>query len=44
MKLSAKTIEKLVGIITGDSKVSPYRSGPQLIAFFRDFGERDLYG
>ncbi len=44
MKLSAKTIEKLVGIITGDSKISPYRSGPQLIAFFRDFGERDLYG
>tara|TARA_R110000850_G_scaffold248819_1_gene373721 strand:+ start:1935 stop:3194 length:1260 start_codon:yes stop_codon:yes gene_type:complete len=44
MKLSAKTIEKLVGIIIGDSQVSPYRSGPQLIAFFRDFGERDLYG
>lgn len=44
MRLSAKTIEKLVGVITGDAGVSPYRSGPQLIDFFRDFGERDLYG
>ena len=24
--------------------MSPYRSGPQLIAFFHDFGERDIYG
>lgn len=44
MRLSAKTIERLVDIITGNSQKSPYRSGPQLIEFFRDFGERDLYG
>lgn len=44
MNLSARTIERLVDIITGDSQKSPYRSGPQLIEFFRDFGERDLYG
>lgn len=44
MKLTAKALEKLTEIITGNSKVSPYRSGPQLIEFFHDFGERDLYG
>jgi len=44
MNLSARTIERLVDIITGNSQKSPYRSGPQLIEFFRDFGERDLYG
>jgi len=44
MNLSAKTIERLVEIITGNTQKSPYRSGPQLIEFFRDFGERDLYG
>ena len=44
MRISAKTIERLIEIITGNTKKSPYRSGPQLIEFFRDFGERDLYG
>ena len=44
MNISAKTIGRLVDIITGNSEKSPYRSGPQLIEFFRDFGERDLYG
>ena len=44
MKISSKTMERLNDIITGNTKKSPYRSGPQLIEFFRDFGERDLYG
>ena len=44
MRISAKTIERLTEIITGNTEKSPYRSGPQLIEFFRDFGERDLYG
>ncbi|KZB66530.1 abortive infection family protein [Thalassospira sp. MCCC 1A02491] len=44
MKLTAKPLERLTGIITGDNNVSPYRSGPQLVDFFHDFGERDLYG
>ncbi len=44
MKLSTRAIEKLVDIITGNSQESPYRSGPQLIEFFYEFGERDLYG
>lgn len=44
MRLTAKTLEHLTGIITGDSQKSPYRSGPQLVGFFNDFGEGDLYG
>lgn len=44
MKLSARSLERLTEIITDNSQVSPYRSGPQLIEFFYDFGERDLYG
>ena len=44
MRISAKTMERLTEIITGNTEKSPYRSGPQLIEFFRDFGERDLYG
>ena len=44
MRISAETIERLIEIITGNTEKSPYRSGPQLIEFFRDFGERDLYG
>ena len=44
MKISSKTMERLNNIITGNTNKSPYRSGPQLIEFFRDFGERDLYG
>jgi len=44
MRLGAKSLEHLTGIITGDSQKSPYRSGPQLVGFFNDFGEGDLYG
>lgn len=44
MRNSAKTLQRLTEIITGNSGKSPRRSGPELIEFFRDFGERDLYG
>lgn len=44
MEISTKTIERLTEIITGNSKRSPYRTGPQLVEFFRDFGEQDTYG
>lgn len=44
MKLTSKSLEHLTEIITGDSQKSPYRSGPQLVHFFNDFGEGDLYG
>lgn len=44
MKLSAKTLERLNDIITGDTQTSPHRKGYQLVNFFNDFGEGDLYG
>ncbi len=44
VNLNNKSIEYLANIIAGEEGLSPYRSGPKLIAFFRDFGERDLYG
>lgn len=44
MRLTAKSLEHLTGIVTGDSRRSPLRSGRQLVDFFNDFGEGDLYG
>lgn len=44
MKLSEKTIKALEQIITGDSNISPYRSGPKLVDFFNGFGRNDVYG
>ena len=44
MRISAKTVKRLIEIITGNTEESPYRSDQQLIGFFRDFGERDLCG
>lgn len=38
MRISSKTIEKLVDIITGNTHKSPYRSGSQLIEFFMILG------
>jgi hypothetical protein len=40
MRLSATTIGALAEILLNE----PYRSGPALIEFFANFGERDLYG
>lgn len=47
--IDAKTIESLQKLITGDiinndSPLSPYRSGPDLINFFNQFGRKDTYG
>lgn len=44
MLLSAKTLDQLNNIITGDKNTSPYRKGYQLVNFFNEFGESDLYG
>lgn len=43
MRVSAITIEKLAKIITGDGEGYQYRSGPQLVEFFNDFGFSDFY-
>jgi hypothetical protein len=44
MKLSGRTIRQLAQIVTGDSKVSPYRTGPDLVRLFNEFGGNDVYG
>ena len=44
MQLADTAISALANIITGNSKVSPYRSGPDLVDFFNQFGSDDMYG
>lgn len=44
MKVSEHTISSLGSIITGDGGMSPYRSGPQLVTFFNQFGSEEEYG
>lgn len=44
MKLSERSISALAKIITGDSGISPYRSGPILVRLFNEFGANDIYG
>ncbi|MGC1648142.1 MAG: abortive infection family protein [Candidatus Sulfotelmatobacter sp.] len=44
MKISERSIKRLGEIITGDKPVSPYRSGPQLVSFFNEFGTNHTYG
>ena len=43
MRLSEQTISALGAIITGDGGRSPYRTGPQLVSFFNQFGSKDTY-
>jgi hypothetical protein len=44
MRISPKSAKIVRDVITGDSKLSPYRSGPNLVQLFRRFGFRDEYG
>lgn len=44
MRLSVQTITALCQIITGDTELSSYRSGPDLVKFFNQFGWEDEYG
>ena len=44
MKLSERTISAIGRIVTGDEQLSPYRSGPQLVRLFNDYGANDVYG
>lgn len=43
MNVSAYTLEFLGRAIAGDADGFPYRSGPQLVKFFNQFGARDVY-
>ena len=44
VRVSQKTLEFLRDIITGDKKLSPYKSGPELVKFFNSLGFNDVYG
>ncbi len=44
MKISVRSITALVGLITGDKKISPYKSGPMLVRLFNEYGFDDEYG
>jgi len=41
MKVSARTIGAIGRIVTGDEKISPYRSGPGLVRLFNEYGADD---
>ena len=43
MKISDYSIEFLGNVVAGDLAGFPYRSGPQLVKFFNQFGARDVY-
>lgn len=43
MKISENTLAELGKIVTGDTKMSPYRSGPMLVRLFNQFGANDVY-
>lgn len=43
MQLSERTIQALGKLVTGDEKLTPYRSGPKLVSFFNGLGCNDRY-
>jgi hypothetical protein len=44
MKIARNTLAELVKIVTGDTGMSPYRSGPMLVQLFNEYGANDFYG
>jgi len=44
MKISERSVSALAKIVTGDSQISPYKSGPVLVRLFNEFGANDVYG
>ena len=43
MKISERTISALGKLVTGDERLTPYRSGPRLVNFFNELGCNDHY-
>jgi len=43
MNISERSISALAKIVTGDSLISPYKSGPVLVRLFNEFGANDVY-
>lgn len=43
MKISERTIFALAQVISGNSKISPYRTGSELVKFFNELGSNEVY-
>lgn len=43
MKLSDYAIKSLIPLVTGDSELTNYKKGSELIDFFNSYGYRDVY-
>lgn len=43
VRISERSIAALGRIVTGDEKLTPYRSGPRLVSFFNELGCNDHY-
>jgi hypothetical protein len=43
MTIARNTLAELVKMVTGDTKMSPYRSGPMLVKLFNEYGANDFY-
>ncbi len=43
MKISARTLTALGQIVTGNNGLTTYRSGPELVRLFNDYGANDSY-
>ncbi|GEK90234.1 Abortive infection C-terminus [Alkalibacterium putridalgicola] len=43
MIIQKSTLKNIAMTITGDNDLSPYRSGPELIDFFNNYGFNDIY-
>lgn len=44
LRISERTLRALGKIVTGDGKLSPYRSGTDLVSLFNELGLNDVYG
>lgn len=44
MKLSARTITAIGRVVTGDEGLTRYRTGPELVQLFNEFGCNSVYG
>jgi hypothetical protein len=44
LQVAARTLTAIGRIVTGDEGISTYRSGPNLVRLFNDYGSTDEYG
>ena len=42
VQISERSVSALAKIVSGDSQISPYKSGPVLVRLFNEFGSDDV--